>query len=207
MSERGPNEERSGDVELAGGRKEWASLGGRDEIAKELAVRVVKDGRRISRGIAIELAAGALATGTCVWMLARSRGELVTVVLCAAILIFVGVWCTRLLTLRKGTIAAADTGLDAFIELTRRRLEDDLRWSAFSKRAMVAMSIFVVPWGVWAVVARWELYRAEPWRAVVGFGGAALVWAGCYVLVERRRVKLEAERERFLTLVAERTAD
>ena len=67
----------SGDQELEAWRAEWQSLGGRDGLAKELAGRVARDGRRIRRGIALEIAAGAFATALSVWLVVRAHGELV----------------------------------------------------------------------------------------------------------------------------------
>lgn len=54
-------------------------------------------------------------------------------------------------------------------------------------------------------VAHYPAYRAEPWRAFVGFGTAAAILLGVFVTNRRKRRKLEAERERFESLVAERT--
>ncbi len=193
------------DVELERWKREWQELGGRDGLAKELAERVVKDGRRLRRGAAVEILATVFSTLVCLWFLARSRGELVTVVVCAAVLIFNGVWVTRLLTLRQGSLRAAGTELDAFLELTRRRLADDLKWNAFGRRSTAVGALFLAPWSVWMFASHYDKYMAEPWRAVVGFGGIAVILSGLFAYQSRKRRALEADRDRLEALVAERT--
>ena len=195
----------SEDKELDAWKSEWQSLGGREGLAEELAHRVANDGRRIRRGIATEIAAGAVAALIGVWLVVRTRGELVATVACAGILVFTGVWITRLVTLREGAMVPASNGLDDFIELTRRRVRDDLRWSHFTLRAMQVLALLLVPWAVWAFIARYAMYRAEPWRALVGFGGAALILVLSLVWQRHKRRKVEVERDRFESLVAERT--
>ncbi|MBL9112477.1 MAG: hypothetical protein JNM74_24530 [Myxococcales bacterium] len=195
----------SGDQELEAWRAEWQSLGGREGLAQELAGRVGRDGQRIRRGVALEIAGGAFATALSVWLVVRARGELVVSVVCAGILLFVGVWVTRIVTLRQGTFDTMGSGLDAFVALTRRRADDDVRWGRFAMRAMQVLAALLVPWGVWAFVARYALYRAEPWRAVVGFGTAAVILAASLVWQRRKLRKVEAERERFEALVADTT--
>ena len=53
--------------------------------------------------------------------------------------------------------------------------------------------------------AGWDFYRAEPWRGVVGFGGIVVILTLVLYAVARKRKKIAEERERFETLVAERT--
>lgn len=193
------------DVELERWKREWQELGGRDGLAKELAERVVKDGRRLRRGAALEIAAAAFSTAICAWLLVRTHGDLLVVTVCSAILIFNGVWVTRMLTLRQGSLRAVGTGLDAFLDLTRRRLADDLKWIAFGRRSTVVLALFLAPWAVWMFVSHYERYRAEPWRGFVGFGVAAAILIGLFVYQGRKLRALEADRERLESVVAERT--
>ncbi len=194
-------------MELASWRSEWQSLGGREDLARELAERARKDGQRIRRAAALEISATAVATAFCVWFLAKSKGAPIVVALSVVILVFNGVWLTRLFTLREGTMRGVSPGegLDAFVELTRRRIADDLRWNRFSRGATQVLATFIALWCAWAFVQGYSFYAAEPWRGVVGFGGAAAILGGLFVWQRRKAAKLETERERFEALVAERT--
>lgn len=192
------------DEELSRWQAEWQSLGGRDRWVAELADRVRRDGRRIRRGIARDIGAASLSTLLSIGLLARSRGELVTVVVCAAILVFNGVWVTRLLTLRRGP-PAADASLDAYVALTRQRQEDAVRWVGFAARSTWVLAIGLVPWAIWAFVARYPLYRAEPWRAGVGFGGAAVILGATFAWLRWKRRRLLDEQARFEATVRDRT--
>lgn len=195
------------DVELERWRSEWQALGGREGLAEELARRAVHDGRRIRRAVAGEIAGGAVAAALSVWLLVRTRGDVVVVSACAGILVFLGVCWTRLLTLRQGSLGTAVEGLDGFVKLSRRRVTDDLGWNRFSLRATKVLAALLAPWCVWAFVARYESYRMEPWRAVVGFGGVVVILAGLWLTQRRKQRKLEAERDRFESLVADRTLE
>ncbi len=194
------------DIELSRWQSEWQSLGGREGLAKELSERVARDGKRIRRGLAAEVAGGIFAAGLSIALVIRMRGEAVTTVVCAGVLVFTGVWTSRIFTLRHGSLDAATKGLDTFVELTRRRLDDDLRWIGFGTRAMQALAVLLVPWAVWALAARWAVYSAEPWRGVVGFGTAGGILAFTLLKYRFKRRALLQDRERFEALVAERDA-
>lgn len=197
----------SEDKELETWKTEWQSLGGRERLAEELAGRVAKDGKRLRRALAREVVAGVVAVGLSVWLVARTHGELVSAVACAGIVLFTGIWLTRLFWVYEGSLRSPGTGLDAFMDLTRCRLADDLKWIAFSRRATQILAIAIVPWGIWAFVRRYAMYRDEPWRAVVGFGSVALILTGLFVWYRGKQRKLVAELERFEALVAERTLE
>lgn len=192
------------DIELSRWQSEWQSLGGRQGLAKELSARVVRDGKRIRRGLAAEVAGGLFAAALSIALVIRMRGEAVTTVVCAGVLVFTGVWTSRVFTLRQGSLRATTEGLDTFVELTRRRLDDELRWIGFGTRAMQVLAALLVPWAVWALVARWAIYSAEPWRGIVGFGTAGVILAATFLKYRIKRRSLLQDRERFEALVAER---
>ncbi len=191
--------------ELEGWKNEWQALGGRDSLATELAARVERDARRIRRAVAVEIAASVFAVSVTVWGVVRTRGDVRVAVACAAILVFTGVWISQLTALRLPSLRQHGTGLDAFVELTRRRLTDELRWVSFADRAMLVLGVLLVPWSVWMFFSHAARYAAEPWRAFVGFGTAALVFVLAWVKSRRRRRAVTAERDRFESIVAERT--
>lgn len=199
------------DDELERWRVEWQALGGKDVLAKELAARAVRDERRLRRAVWIEIVAAMFATLPSGFLLVRTHGEIVVVAVSLAITVFCGVWITRLLTLHEGSlrlrreVPAANAPLERYVVSTRDRLERELRWNAFARRAMSVLGVLLVPWSVWTFVHREAMYRAEPWRAVAGFGGAAVIFAGVFIAQVHKRKKLVAERRAFEALVAERT--
>jgi hypothetical protein len=192
------------DSELEGWQQDWQSLGGREDLARSLAERVQRDGRRIRRELIVEMAAAAGSTALCVWLLVDSRGKPVVAVACAGVLLFTGVWVTRLLTLKQGSSRAEGSGLDAFIELTRRRLTDDVKWHTFRRRALDVLVPLTLLWTVWAFSHRQALYRARPWLGAVELSAlvALLVWS--FVHLRRKVRALEAARDRFEALVDDR---
>lgn len=191
--------------ELEVWRKEWESLGGKEDVTKFVMARVAKDGRRIKLGIAGEVAASIVASSFALFMAIKSHGAPVTTVLCAAIFLFCGVWLTRLFTLREA--AALGEGLDGFLSLTRKRFEDDLRWNDFSWRTCIVVSVASTAWGSWALAAGWSLYRAEPWRGIVGFGGIYVILGFVVAMLRSKRAKIKSEREAFESLVASSLVD
>ncbi len=196
------------DPELETWKREWQELGGEEELARELAARVASDRRRVWRSAIRELLGAAFSTALSFWLIARSHGELVTIAVCGTVLIFNGVWTTRLFVLRESFLRSSSfegKGLDSFVDLTRHKLIDDLKWNAFARIALIVLLLVLVPMSVWAFVARYEMYRAEPWRAYVGFGVAFGIFGACFFVGQRKRRRLIRESERFELLVAERS--
>jgi hypothetical protein len=179
-------------------------MGGREGLASELSARVVRDGKRIRRSLTAEVAGGLFAVGLSIALVVRMHGEAVTTVVCAGVLVFTGVWTSRIFALRQGSLRATTEGLDTFVELTRRRLDDDLRWVVFATRAMQILTALLVPWAIWALVARWSVYSAEPWRGIVGFGTAGALIAASFLKYRIKRRSVLQDRERFEALVADR---
>ena len=131
-----------------------------------------------------------------------SNGKPIHVAMCSAMFLFSGIWLTRLFTLRA---EEESTATDDFIALRRKRLELDLRWNSFSRRAAMGLGILLTPWSAWMLYLGRDFYRAEPWRAVVGFGGIVVILSIVLYGLARKRLKITEERERFETLVAEKT--
>ena len=193
------------DTELEGWKHEWQSLGGRDDLARSLAERVQKDGRRLRRELVTEMAWAAGSSALCVWLLVDSGGKPVVTVACAGALLFTGVWVTRLLTLKYGTSNDAASGLDAFVALTRQRLADDLKWHRFRRRSLDIAALLIVPWTVWAVSERYSLYSAQPWVGIAEVGLLLALLIGLFIHLPRKIRALEAARDRFEALVDDRT--
>lgn len=188
--------------ELDRWREEWQGLGGRAELTKELAAQAVKDTRRVRLAVVGEVVAAALTSAFGLWSAIGSHGRPAAVVLCAGLFLFNGVWLTRLFTLRGQDEGAA---LDDFVARRRQHLDRDLAWNRFARKATIALGVAIAPYAAWIAWAQQAFYRAEPWRAVVGFGGIVVILAALLLFLAKKRAKILEERERFETLVAERT--
>ncbi len=193
------------DSELEGWRQGWQALGGREDLARSLAARVQEDGRRLRRELVTEMGWAVALSALCVWLLVDSEGKPVVAVACAGSLLFTGVWVTRLLTLKYGAANVGDSGLDAFVELTRQRLADDLQWHLFRRRSLHIATLLIVPWVAWALSERYSLYRAEPWVGLAEVGLLVALLVGAFFYLPRKVRALEAARDRFEALVDERT--
>lgn len=188
--------------ELEMWREEWATLGGSDTLIAELAAQAARDARRIRLSNAGEVLAAIFSSSVSLMFAIGSHGKPTTVVLCAGIFLFNGVWLTRLLTLR---IATETSAIDDFIAHRRRSFERDLTWNAFARRATLVLAIACVPWSAWMLHAGADFYNAAPWRGVIGFGGIIVILTIVLFGLKRKRAAIAAESERFETLIAERT--
>lgn len=202
MSEREVEQEND-DAELGAWRGEWQRLGGQDGFAKELISRAARDGRRMRRAAAGEVLGVLFSTATCAWLMVRTRGAVEVVAITVLILVFNGAWLTYFFSVRADLFSASGEGVSAFIALTRRRLATEQRWIRVARWAVVALGGVAVPWGVWTFLAHEQAYRAEPWRAVVGFGGAALILAGVLAFTWFKERRLAAEGRAFERNVAD----
>jgi hypothetical protein len=185
------------DEELGRWRAEWQALGGKDDLATKLVARAVSDGRRLRRNAAVEVLASACVISFFVWRVLRSHGSPQDVVLTALISLFIGAWLTHFFTVRADLFGSSAEGVEAFIALTRRRLGAELKWARAARRWTLALSVLLLPWEVWMFLAHQDFYAAAPWRAVVGFGGIAVILACVYVGTLRKERKLRAEEEAF----------
>jgi len=186
------------DAELTAWRGEWQALGGKDDLAAELVARAAKDGKRMRRAAFAEVLAAVFSTSFCVWLLVRSHGKLEIVAMTGIILLFNGAWLTHFFTVRTGLFASGEgAGVEAFASLARRRLATQRRWTVAARRWMVALGALLVPWGIWFFFAHKAAYVAEPWRAIVGFGTAAAIFAAVYVWSGIKERTLRAEEEAF----------
>lgn len=193
------------DVELEDWKRQWQGLGGREDLARSLAERVARDGRKVRRDLALEMVAAAASTATCVWLLVDSNGKPVVAVACAGILFFTGVWVTRLLTLKYASARAEISGLDAFIGLTRQRLADEIKWQTFRRRALNVMTLLIVPWTIWAISERFALYPRNPWLGVAELGLLLGILIAAFTHLPRKIRRLQASLQRFDALVDDRT--
>jgi len=191
------------DVELDGWRAEWQSLGGKEAFAASLVDRAARDGAKMRRAAAREVLAAAFSTGVAMWLIVRTKGALEVVSVTGLIILFNGVWLAHFFTLRSGLFRGSGEGIDEFVALTRRRLATEQRFTRFALRSVGVISATLVPWAIWVFFAHREAYAAAPWRAIVGFGGAAAIFAGVTVFARRKATRLDAEAARFERQVAQ----
>lgn len=191
------------DNELSTWRAEWQALGGRDDLATKLVARAAKDGRRMRRAAAGEVLGAAFSTSLCLWFVLRSHGSPEIVAMTAVILLFNGAWLTHFFTMRADLFAPSAEGVDAFVALTRRRMATEQKWARAARRWTIAVSVLLLPWAVWVFLAHEDAYLARPSSAVIGFGGAAAIFAGVYYFTLRKERKLRAESARFEANVAD----
>jgi hypothetical protein len=193
------------DDELERWKLQWQALGGREDLARSLAQRVAIDGRKIRRELMLEVAAAAASTATCVWLLVDSRGKPVVVAACAGVLLFTGVWVTRLLSLKQASAGAEVSGLEAFLQLTRQRLVDEIKWQTFRRRSLNVMTLLVVPWTVWALFHRYPVYQSHPLQGTAELGLLLGILMALFIHLPRKIRSLEAGLQRFDALVDDRT--
>lgn len=162
----------------------------------ELEASVRAASRRMRVGIAVEWVAGALVVGF--WLRqAVVMPHPIVFVLGGGSVVFVAVWLTMLhRTLGR---APAPTGsVRAHLHTTAELARRQERWYVFARRSLLAFCGFatlVMPWKAWV---DWEMYRAEPWRAVVGFGGFFALSAALFAVIgfmQRRAAESAARLE------------
>jgi hypothetical protein len=183
--------------ELEVWRSEWTSLPDVEMFARELVDRAAREGRSLKRRAAGEIAAVLFSSGMCVWLLVSTHGKLQVVAITVIILLFNGAWITHYFNVRAGTFAASGEGLDAFVGLTRARLSADRRWNHYALRWTQVLAAILLPWSVWMFLDHRDKYLAEPWRALVGFGGAVVILTALFIYLRSKRVKLDADTKRF----------
>jgi hypothetical protein len=115
------------------------------------------------------------------------------VALASANFAFAALWIAYLTYVRRGTWRAAGNDTRVFVELAHARAQSVLRWFRFAQMSTAAMLLFVVAWAPFMLRARWELYCAEPWRAIVGFGVAFAIATAVMVYYARRVTRAQLE--------------
>jgi len=193
----------SADEELEQWKSTWQSLGDKATFATELVDRAAREGRKMKRSAAGEVAGAIVSSGICVWLVVFTKGTIEVAAVTTMILLFNGAWLTHFFTVRAGTFATSGASIDAFVALTRARLSAQLRWSGYAKRWLIVLTALLIPWSIWAFVVHRAAYLAMPWRAAVGFGGWVAILAGVFAFLLWKEKRLEGEIATFEKEVAE----
>ncbi len=182
----------SRDDEWAAWARDFQDSGDSAPAPEEMLSAARRATRRQWFGYALELLASVGLVAFYVVMMRRQRATWF-VAMASANFVFAALWMGYLTHVRRGTWSAAGSDVRTFAALTRARRVADLRWLRFARVTTAVVLLFVAGWMPFVLRARWALYSAEPWRAVVGFGGAALI--GIAVLVAQTRKLERAERD------------
>lgn len=191
------SDETNGDPELSAWRAEWQTLGAGEEYAAKLVARASRDGRRLWRAALGEVLGVVFSTTLCLILAVRSHGAIEVVALTGLVLVFNGAWLTYFFTLREGTFRASGEGTEAYVALTRRRLATDRQWIRYGRRWTVVLCALLLPWSVRFAFVHRALYRADPWRAAVGFGGVAVILGGLALWLRYKARKAEEQEALF----------
>jgi uncharacterized membrane protein len=113
------------------------------------------------------------------------------------------VWLGYLFHVRRATWRAPAETVVEQVRLAQRRRRADVRWLVFVLRAAVVFGLVVVAWAPFVLHAGRETYLAEPWRALVGFGGIAVILAGVAWHTRRKLQRARREADEVDALVRE----
>lgn len=176
-------------------RQEWQG-----SAPGEAALRVRRRTPRLVFAIAAEWLASAIVLAFWSWVIARDPHptNIAMAVFSAA---FVVVWLALLHRNLRASLAPLSGSVKATLALGVERARAQSRWTRVVHRSCLVLGAFVVPWGLSMLWAHWDVYAAEPWRAVVGFGGIYAILAVVWVIssASRRAGEKEArELERLL---------
>jgi hypothetical protein len=191
------------DRELAGWQAEWQALGGQAGLASTLVARAARDGKRMRLAAAKKIFGAAVSTSIAVWLLARSGGQVEILAVAVLVLLFNGAWVTNFFTMRADLFSPSAAGVSEYVVLTRRRLEAEQRWARLARRWTAGMCALIFPWAVWVFIAYRDAYAAAPWRGVVGFGTATVIFVAVYLWAARREREIRAEAEAFERNIAD----
>lgn len=157
---------------------------------------IVARARATTRRRVLEVIAEVVASALVVafYVHAALRGAPPVVLVMGAVSsVFVAVWLGYLFHVRRATWRAPTDTVVEQVRLARRRRHADVRWWVFVGRAAAVFGLAAVALAPFLLHAGRETYLAEPWRALVGFGGIAVILGG--VLWHARRKLRAARRE------------
>lgn len=173
------------DDEWTAWARDFRGAEGEGPSPEAMLAAVRRETRRQWGAYALEVLASVGLVAFYVLMMRRQR-ETWFVAMASANFVFAALWLGYLTYVRRGTWSAAGRDARSFVTLARARREADLRWFRFGRAITAVMLLVVAGWAPFVLQARWAFYAAAPWRAVVGFGGAALIGVGVMVYQTRR---------------------
>ena len=130
-------------------------------------------------------------------LLSRSPPPALVAVAIASLL-FVGIHLTYLFMTRSELLRASAADTAGWLELLRKKVDADLRWNRFIRGVCITAFVFGLVWAPWMFFTFESGYRAQWWRAAIGFGGYFALVLFMYAWCRRKARLLQARRERLL---------
>ena len=183
------------DLELEAWRSDWSSLA-EAPPPEELIAQVRTQSRKQLRAAAGEVGASLFLIVVSVLLILRQPIAPV-VAFAMAMCLYVGVWLTYFFMLRVGSWGRAGSTVREYVERSRRLHSIEVQWARFARACLVALIALFLAWAPWLISAKLQLYRAAPWRGVVGFGIASCIFALAFIANRRKLRLLLATRDRF----------
>ena len=151
-----------------------------------------RETRRMALGLAAEVVAAVGVVAFWVWVVSRRPSDTV-VAMAGASFAFMVAWVAYLVHVQRSAWSSHGASVRDHMELALRRRHAEARWFTFAQAATALFGLVVAAWAPFMLRAHWALYRAEPWRAIVGFGTAFAILAACLVYYGRRRDRARRE--------------
>jgi len=164
-----------------------------------LAEQVRRETRRMRWGLAREVFAALVVVAFWLISLTHEPTSAILVMACVNVAAMVA-WVGYLVHTFRGQWMPVGDSARAHLAATLQRRQSEARWFAFAQVWTAVLGVAVAAWAPMILRARWALYSAEPWRAVVGFGVAFAILVGCMVYYQRRRTQALREARAWQTL-------
>lgn len=155
--------------------------------------------RRQFRDAAYEVSASVFLLAVAGWLVVR-RAQGPVLAIAMALCVYAGVWLAWFFAVRQGSWRVVTASVAEHLALGRRRRLAAVRWARFARWCTAAWVALLAAWGPWMFLAHRAKYAAEPWRAMVGFGGAAAILAACWWWYGRKLARARQELEAFEAL-------
>jgi len=181
------------DRELDSWRDDWSAIA-TAAPSGDLVAHVHKQAQRQVRAAVGEVSASLFLVVVSA-LLIRRQPIAPVVAFAMAMCLYVGVWLTYFFMIRVGSWDRAGSTVREYIERSRRLHAIEVRWARFARACMIALVVLFAAWSPWVISAKWQLYRAAPWRGVVGFGAALCIFALVFIW-NRRKLRLLTDAQK-----------
>ncbi len=156
--------------------------------------------RRRSRGHALnvvgEVVGGGGAIAAATWFVRNNPMPQTIALVVMTVVIVAASWVSTwraVRALRRGREVTTENHLKSLLSDARVMLEERRR---YDKLALLSAAL-VIPWALFVLVTKFDVYAAEPWRGAVGFGGMAVIFLGLRWKIRATVEALEDEVQRL----------
>jgi hypothetical protein len=147
-------------------------------------------------GVFGEAAGGASAVAVAVWFVARAPTPQTIALLAIVALVVAASWASTwraVRALRRGREVTTGDHLAGLLSDARVTLAERRRYG----KLVLLSAALIAPWALFVLATRFDLYAAEPWRALVGFGGIAVILFALRWTIRAKIEELEDEIARL----------